>query len=235
MSQRTSLILQAAQIDRRRYERLSACARKRLDPWRFYRDPNRAHRCPRPKPPLRPSDQVILLGRTTRHQDTISSLTDASPKMKSRSAKQPAMQPLPVSTRQTDILRLRQTRHKIKFDAGRLEREPTRLEQAFRQTMIERLPEKITAPVSDHVRLDMIQLAHEWGIHVYRAATITEQIIRDVTTPKHRKNHPSTPHRMAKETNRLYPALAALNQNSWLIIMITIVALINLAIFCYLF
>ena len=234
MSGRVSLSLEVAQIERQRYERLSGCARKRLNPYRFWNDPHRAWRCPKSKPTFQPADRVVLQSRTVRRPGLLSSLNSELPATAQKDRALIEEQPLPLAARQITHQRRQTINQTFNHSSGRIEREPTSLEESFRQTVIERLSKQLVPPVSDHVRLDMIQLAHEWGIHIYRASTITEQIIHDVST---RKPFPPQPQSLqqeaAKGENQPLPAMETRNHNSLLIVMITLVSLIDLAILCY--
>ena len=237
MSGKITLIQQVAQIDRRRYERLSACARKRLDPYRFWNDANRAHRCPKPQPPLRLSDQIVFQNRMIQHQRHLTLSTDQKRIAEMTGKERQKPRPLPLVSRQiTRIDNLALTRQTKITSAGIQVRNVLQIERIFRQTLTVRLHTLRLDPLDQQVQLDMIQLAHEWGIHVYRAQTITEQIIRDMRIKQSpsSKAHPFK--RPAKKNEgRPLPPFSPLHRNALLVILITLAVLIDLAIFYRLF
>lgn len=118
------------------------------------------------------------------------------------------------------------------------------IEQQFRQTLTMRLQnptESIARPVlpdreplDQQVQLDMIQLAHEWGIHTYRAQTITEQIVSDARKRQRPSSKSQTLQRsMPKGKSKQLHTTASPNQHHLLIALITLFALIDLAIVFY--
>lgn len=234
MPQEVSLIQQVEQINQRRYERLSACARKRINPYRFWNDPNRAHRCPKAKPAFQPSDRVVLQSRTIHRQRSLTIIKEQVPPLKENLAAQETIKAHPLAGRNIVNIRQKIVTQTIKSDPGKTEQQTVKIELSFRQTLVERLSQNPITPVDEHARLDMIQLAHEWGIHVYRAQMITDQVINN-HRPKHRRRAKQLSYSPVEKTNKGKQQLPAISSdpNNLLIVLITLFAIIDLAIICY--
>jgi hypothetical protein len=124
-------------------------------------------------------------------------------------------------------------------------RDVVNIEKRFRRTLSMRLETLITETqpldmdrkyLNEQVSLNMVQLAHEWGIHVTRAQTITEQIVRELKI-KHRQLPKKQPKKWLAQKSDVQqrPRFSASKRNSLLAVLIALGILVDLAIVWQLF
>ncbi len=161
------------QINQDRYERLDNAARKRLDPYRFNNDPNRAHRLKQYQPLMQQHKPVAI------RQKNIQALRMQTTEID--------FQPVPVEDYMKDVtleenlkMHHRLQRHRVEMQADppirsteTIERSTQQIEDDFREK-VSLLVHKDTPRTE--IEIDMLQLAHEWGIHVYRAHMMMQQV-----------------------------------------------------------